>query len=352
MLGDLTVYAVDRFWRTAKASNGAARAELALSAFLDDPHAVSSKAWAALLLHTASMGRTLIAAVLDCLACWKSGAPPPASLARRVGFVQHGDRTQTVCEVVDQPALDPRKVLAALRAVDLLNHQAVAEIVLAVAGNKMSRITGHSTLLAQVARVVGFPFFIGSQSVEPINDTTLEGFSNRSAPGERIQDLAGDCDVYSYFGGDAGDQALLSVLDQLNMAGAYLGIPPCCRAFFAASWDTACRDHDGDLAFLFMSSQPQWTDKRLIDIAWQCNPYGMYAGGGLTWHFPCSPTCAATIDTVDERFGRLSEIDATFARECRAFQQRSFTLLPDRTTVSESDASSGVLIQPFARSES
>lgn len=351
MFSELTIFAVDRFWRSAKIWQQAALMEPALVALLNNSGSNSSKTWAALLLHSTllepAQSEELVSALID----WKTGAYPPSSLTQRLGFIRHGSVTTDFSDLADHPAIDSRKVLSALQASSLLNHQSIAEIVLAVAGNKMSRIAAHSALMADIAAVVEFPFFVSSQSIKHITDSTLDGFSNRSAPAERINDLTGDFDVNAYFGGDLADQALLSVLDQLDSAGRYFGIPSCCRAYFAASWGAACGDHDGDMAFQLLSSQPQWTQGRSIHIPWQCNPYGMYFGGGLTWHFPCSLSCAATIAIANERFRRLSEIDATFARECRGFQERPFMLLPDRTTTAKIEASLGVQIRPFVPSK-
>lgn len=345
MLGELTILAVDRFWRVARnlVCGDSRLVETSLAEFVNLPDATSSKAWGAILLHAISMEPALIGGVISALQEREPGAPPPKALALVVGFASRDFDAKTMLA-------DPREILTSLQRSSLLSHQAVAEIVLAFAGNKMSRVTGHSTLVAEIARILNIPFFIGSQSITPISDANLNGFSNRSIPGERIATLSGDFDVYAYFGGDLADQALLSVLDQLGAAGKYLGIPPCCRAYFSETWEVACREDDGDLAFRLMSSQPQWKNERKIDIAWQCNPYGMYFGGGLTWHFPCSLSCAATIDMIDMRFDRLSDIDAAFADECRSFQERSFTLLPDRTTTSEAHSSRGMLIRAIAPS--
>jgi hypothetical protein len=344
MLGELTLYAIDEFWRRARNQVGAVDAERALLAVIAKPHEVASKLWAALLLHAAKRDTALLPDLLACLSSWDLCSPPPAEFLSCIGFRLYGEQTIAPSENVDLPVIEPRELLNALRSIDLLNQQTVAEIFLALVGNKFSRVTGHSSVISQVAHTLRIPFFVSSQSIKPINDFLLRDFSNRSIPGEYIRDIDKSCDVYSYFGGDVGDQVMLSVLDQLNMAGAYLGIPSCCRAFFFNSWDAACRDHDGDLAFLLFSSQPNWSNSGAISVAWQCNPYGMYAGGGLTWHFPCSITCAETIRIVNERFDIISKIDAKFARECRSFQKQKFTIMPNRVVKFENGDLSGKLI--------
>ena len=350
MLGELTIYAADRFWRAAKSVSldHLPNLESALAQIVGVPHTPASKAWGAVLLHATFLETGRIGEVASSVADCVSADFPPALLSYMVGFVCTEDRIAplSVDSIVSKEP-DPRRMLTDLQHGGRLNHQAIAEIVLAVAGTKMSRITGHSSLITEVARSVKHPIFIGSQSIRSVTDAALGDFSNRSVDGGRITSLDGDFDVYAYFGGDPADQALLSVLDQMGSAGKYLGIPACCRTHFPEAWAAACRDHDGDVAFQMMSSQPQWTRGDQIDIAWQCNPYGMYFGGGLTWHFPCSLTCPETMAKIDDRFDALARINADFASDCRSFQLREFTLLPDRTVQQGAGNSLGVAIRPY-----
>ena len=55
----------------------------------------------------------------------------------------------------------------------------------------------------------------------------------------------------------------------------------------------------------------------------------MYRGGGLCWHFPCSPDCAETIRIVGERRDFLTKHDPGLLRELDRANRDAVSLLPD-----------------------
>ena len=344
---EIALWVVDRFWKAIQARPWLRtdRLEAALVQIASTPDAERSQAWAAIMLHAELIENDRLQEVVFALEQRNTHEGPAAIHLEKVGF--HVGQTGIAnTSDLDNRCLNPLDALRQLQRCGLLNHQATAEIVLAVAGNKMSRISGRSDLFRELAKQLEIPFFISSQSVASACDDNLSGFSNISAKGDRIRDLSGDWDVYAYFGGSSAEQALLSVLDQLDLGGSALGIPSCCREYFSKVWPLACRDQDGDVAYFSLSSPDFAGASGEIDMAWQCNPYGMYAGGGLLWHFPCSLRCHSTIEVVTKRYELLASIDGGFAEDCRRFQQIPVLVRPDRSFHFEASSGNGVMIRP------
>ncbi len=56
----------------------------------------------------------------------------------------------------------------------------------------------------------------------------------------------------------------------------------------------------------------------------------MYFGQGMTWHFPCSWECCATITAIDDRAALLDRLLPEQAREFRKWQKRPIVRSPSR----------------------
>lgn len=174
------------------------------------------------------------------------------------------------------------------------------------------------------------PILVGACRIDSVTDAALGEFSNQAIRGDRMTRMEDEDQVYAYFGGTLEDRLLVAVLDGLNSAGKYLGIPECCRMAFGNAWNEACRTFNGDVAFALVAGQRAHHGEASVAFPWQCNPYGMYMGGGALWHFPCSLDCPETIRLVDARLETLGQIDSAFADQVRTFQTRTFWLAGDR----------------------
>ena len=344
---ELTLFAVERFWRHIKSVelSAGSQTEVALRELASNPGDIVSRTWCALLLHATFVDTSLVGDVLAAIDGQSAPARPPSPLLKAVGFAYWRDGDVAIDMSVDT-AFDLTASLGKLRSIAALNNQAVSEILLALAGTKVSRLTAPASVIRLVSEALDYPVFVASRCLAPVVDDALRGFSNQSSDGGPVSDLSGHQEVYAYFGGDLVDRAIVSALDRLNAGGLYLGIPACCRSYFSAAWVSCLDQHSGDLAFALLSSHPDWSSGRSLQIAWQCNAYGMYQGGGLLWHFPCSPWCERTIAVVDSRLRLLERVDGEFAAESRAFQQRAFRVFPDRRFQLEVDGRGGVLVQP------
>jgi len=344
---EVALFAVERFWRHIRSAERVAssQAEAALRELASGSGDALSRTWCALLLHATFVDTSLVCDVLAALDEQSADGRPPARLIDAIGFAHWRGGHVALDKSVDTSS-DLTALLRKLRNIPALNNQSMGEILLALAGTKFSRLTAPASDIRLVSEALDYPVFIASRGLAPVVDSALCGFSNQSADGGPVSSLDGDQEVYAYFGGDLVDRAIVSTLDRLNAGGSYLGIPDCCRSYFSTVWGECLEQLSGDLAFAMLSSHIDWGSERPLHIAWQCNPYGMYQGGGLLWHFPCTPWCEHTIAVVESRLQLLERVDGEFAAECRSFQQRAFRLLPDRRFQLEVDGHGGVLVQP------
>ena len=108
--------------------------------------------------------------------------------------------------------------------------------------------------------------------------------------------------------------------DEQDQAGPYLGIPPCCCVFFNQNWGHARAEHQGDLAAFLLASECAVSTPKAR--RWQTNPFAMYFGRGMTWHFPCSWDCDATIAAINRRAAFLDRLLPKEASEFRKWQLR------------------------------
>ena len=184
-----------------------------------------------------------------------------------------------------------------------------AEILLALAGHKTSRISIAPSVGGTVARALpqsATPLFSRRVHLAAI-DPHIGSFSNRATGSFEYHKPPPNSFVYAYIARSSALRRMAAVLDEVGEAGELFGIPACCRRFFAQRWDESCRDWNGDLASLLLAQHASETG--WMSLPWQLNVFAMYHGLGLTWHFPCDLTCAFTIELVTRRSCHLSECD-------------------------------------------
>jgi hypothetical protein len=138
--------------------------------------------------------------------------------------------------------------------------------------------------------------------VEPKADTALGSFSNLAVrspiEANAILGLGPDQTIEIYIAVDWRAAAICSALDRRDKAGELLGIPECCRRWFAANWSACVQEIEGDLAYCCLRGELKDTS---VNIPAATNPYAVYLGGSLLSHFPCSPRCEATMGVARER---------------------------------------------------
>lgn len=334
-LADVVLWAVDQYWKHHKInySDFDGKIEKLLSLLVQNADEPCAKLWAAIIIHALQSEHDMLKDLRDAMLAETTNAlqQPANSLLKTLGFVVEDGivhslnfESQIISVVSDQAVLQRSLQL------DFLNHQSRGEICLALSGAKVSRL--HMTIkeVCTLSEILECQILISAHRYESIIDVALGEFSNLAVKGDRVTHLEDSAQVYAYFGNTPVDRLLVSVLDENNAAGAYLGIPACCRMSFNDVWRDACQDHAGDVAFKLISDQSARTGAASIFIPWQCNPYGMYQGGGVLWHFPCSFDCQLSIELVNSRIEALRQIDSTFADESHSFQTRHFWLGEDR----------------------
>jgi hypothetical protein len=182
-----------------------------------------------------------------------------------------------------------------------------AEVILALRGQKVSRL---SVPLRRSGKI-GFGLLaLGSvaasaAAVRPIHDERLEGFSNISGACIPVLDASPTDEIHLYISNAPHLAHSAAVLDRADEAGEILGIPACCRTSFERRWDSV-RDAGGDM---FADMLRSYARNGRVDVAVECDASAMYRGGGLCWHFPCSPMCENTIELVQTRRALLGHED-------------------------------------------
>jgi hypothetical protein len=205
-----------------------------------------------------------------------------------------------------------------------LKPPARAEVILATAGHKTSRITVQvrDEPIVEALLSSGIAMCFGRTAMRPRTTLQLAKFSNLF-----------DGDVCPILDAGQGYEALLYVAcdgervrevfehDQDDAAGSLFGIPACCQTFFRRSW-TKVRMEGGDLFATLL--QEALSESEQVRIPWGCNAAAMYFDGGLCWHFPCALDCRATQATVAARQRTLDALDPMLSGQLVAQQRRGF----------------------------
>lgn len=237
------------------------------------------------------------------------------------------------------------KKIAKLLDIEILDDQQKAELLLALIGEKTSRLMLSLQHLLQVCESLGLSACYIAEEIIFDNDKSLYGYSNVVSERVPFIDPSPDKVVFSYFGRTYGDAEITAVLDYFEKAAALYGIPQCCVEYFNKNWEESLLNHSGDMAFRLFHNAFARSDNEII-IPWQTNPYGMYRGMGFLWHFPCSINCMTTIELVSRRYEEVGKIARDFAETQRLAQSKPFYLYPNRTFSLSALAEDGVYINP------
>jgi len=204
-------------------------------------------------------------------------------------------------------------VYSLLRETNDLSDCVKAEILLALTGNKVSRITIPKFLADNLHALWGRigPRCCASSYLVETKNEGLGAFSNIPAgftPYVNGKNTLTNDLIFIYVASTAHHASVCAKLDAADEAGKMLGIPTCCIEFYQKSKsDTTHLDP-------FSLKTNSKTD---LTLPWQLNFYSMYTGSGLLWHFPCKNDCRNTISLIEERYQLIKRIDASFAEMLR-----------------------------------
>lgn len=194
-------------------------------------------------------------------------------------------------------------------SMEWLDDQSQVELLLALIGLKVSRLSLALQDAVRLQRVLGIPLVCGTDLVVAQMDPALPFFSNlaRRLPiaAEGVYLVKPEQVIDVYIAVDWRSAAICWALDRRDKAGELLGIPECCRRWFEDNWEVCAEELEGDLAYYCLKSQ---LTGKLVNIPAATNPYAVYLGGSLLSHFPCSPFCTATMAVVEQRRLALSNI--------------------------------------------
>jgi len=208
---------------------------------------------------------------------------------------------------LDRPAPVPDTSLA--NRIDWLDDQSQVELLLALLGLKVSRLTLALRDAVHLQRVLGIPLVCGTDLVVAQTDAALPSFSNLAVRSPIATDvfplLMPEQTIDIYISVDWRAAAICWALDRQDKAGELLGIPECCRRWFAANWEVCVKELEGDLAYCCLKGL---LIGGMVSIPSATNPYAIYLGGSLLSHFPCSPLCGATMAAAEQRRLALSGV--------------------------------------------
>lgn len=219
------------------------------------------------------------------------------------------------------------------------------ELALAMYEDKVSRL---SVQLSRIPRI-GFALTghtavaASSWTTYSMPDPKIGGFSNVSFDTTHILDSGGDREVHLYLHPKPAYARKAAILDRDDKAGGTFGIPACCRRWYSTMWPRT-RETGGDLFSVMVRLAAR--NGRIL-VAAECDASAMYRGGGLCWHFPCSPQCRETVAVVDTRRKLLEKFDPSLLAELDRARRNSITILADGTYQDGEVNGAGALIVSF-----
>lgn len=226
-----------------------------------------------------------------------------------------------------------------------LNSVQRAELHFAVQGDKVSRITipysdvsTDGFALISCAAVAAASFTIRS-----VPDPRINQFSNVSGGVEHVLNASAEAEVHLYLHSDPAMVRRAALLDRDDEAGELLGIPKCCCEWFARQWPVA-RNIGGD-AFALMVRLASHGGRAIV--ARECDASGMYRGGGLCWHFPCSPFCQETIRLVRRRREQLAVSNPVLLKELDRAIRSAITIFADGAHIDGEWVGDGAVVIEF-----
>ncbi|WJI79375.1 MULTISPECIES: HEXXH motif-containing putative peptide modification protein [unclassified Mesorhizobium] len=220
-----------------------------------------------------------------------------------------------------------------------------AELGAATRGDKVSRVTLPFADISKdgFALVSSLAVVASSWVIRSVPDPRIGQFSNISGDVAHVLDADSGSEVHLYLHRDPALAREAAILDMDDQAGELLGIPTCCREWFLREWPAA-RQAGGD-AFAVMINQA--ASGGTVIVASECDASAMYRGGGLCWHFPCSPSCPETIRIVRERRERLMRSDPSLLMELETAYRYTVTIREDGTYVDHATSEHNAVIVHF-----
>lgn len=220
-----------------------------------------------------------------------------------------------VCPVFNEKFWDTRisnKKLKINKSIHLdlkrhLNDIEIAELILAIEGNKVSRISIPINKVKELIDVVHkLPIYycFSNYIFSSKSDSQINDFQNVISSIYNLDThYKEDIDIHIYFSNNKLKLRQSYVLDQSDESATLFKTPKCCQEFFKNNWEYAVKKYQGDLTRVYFEN----INKIIIKVNLLYNPIPMYFGMGLCWHFPCSLNCKKTQKIIDQRIDILKK---------------------------------------------
>ncbi len=215
-----------------------------------------------------------------------------------------------------------------------LNDIELAEIVLAIEGNKVSRISKPISQVRDLIKIIHtLPVYycFSSYLFSSKSDSNINDFQNVITSIYNLDTYSSEkLDIHIYLSNNSRDLLSAYKLDQQEKCAPLFKTPKCCERFFNNNWEYAVKELNGDITKIYFEDSQEIQD--LSDLVY--NPIGMYFGLGFCWHFPCKLNCKSTKRVVDNRLKILKKYQPLFNRlnrinqyTLRVDQDRNYSLL-------------------------
>jgi len=187
------------------------------------------------------------------------------------------------------------------------NDVELAEIILSIHGNKVSRISKNVKELAPIVSLLNqfdLKYCFSNYLFKSSSDKNIDGFKNVITSIHNLDShYDNELDIHIYIANSKKALKRAFILDQKDKCGSLFKIPICCQKYFKQNWDLAVDNYNGDLVRVLYNTN----EFQLIGSELLYSPVSMYFDMGVCWHFTCKKNCSATKAIVDERIGVLRQ---------------------------------------------
>ena len=188
-----------------------------------------------------------------------------------------------------------------------LNDLELAELSLAIIGNKVSRISMSLEKLKDfhiILNKLPVNYCFSSYLFESETDSNISDFKNVISEMHNLDTyFKPTLEVHIYFSKYKSFLKKAFLLDKSDDCAPLFKTPDCCEKFFKENWNEAVERYQGDL------TKTYYKNKKSIDVNPIYNPVSMYFGKGLCWHFPCSMKCKKSKKLIDKRISLLKKYE-------------------------------------------
>jgi len=191
-----------------------------------------------------------------------------------------------------------------------LNNIECAELLLALEGNKVSRISKPISQIPKIINVIdSLPVFycFSNYVFNSDEDESINSFHNTISNTYNLNNLDSylnyDLNIHIYFSHNQKDLLSAFFLDKKDKCAPLFKTPKCCENYFNKNWNSAVKKYGGDMTKYYFRN----IKKGEIIRELKYNPVPMYFGLGLCWHFPCNLDCIQTKKIIDERIEILAK---------------------------------------------